>query len=510
MTTDKIDKKDKKDKRENEREIEAVKNADDAAVGNSAALPETDADASVKESTDEVDTTKNTSPELEDKSSAPLVDSGAAISDAAMNVETQHDIEENAPSQLEKESETESGREPLNETEAQPADANASREEVKQTKTRRKKVKTSQTDNTVRPWSAVLVSFLFIAVCLIVAGGLYGFWYGKTLIDGQRNEIAELQQQLTAAQISVNEKLQQARSQLQAEQNATQQQFQAADKSINDVLNDLDQRMIAQNKRLRSMSTTSREDWLLAEAEYLLKLANQRVLIEKNAEGAAALLTEADAILRDLGDPDLFAIRREVKKDLAALRLTEKIDVEGIYLSLVALAEQVENLPVNPTMQQQIEAMRPSNDDRIKELSNLDDQPWYKRFGEGVADFGEKLKDFFDVHHFEAKPTPMLPPNEASYLQQNLRMMIERAQLALLREQQDVYRQSLEQTKAWIEKYFPQSKKTQSFIAQIDSIEQENIVRNLPDITASLELLQGYIIDLHRVGDAKDDSRGQQ
>ncbi|VUD69136.1 Putative uroporphyrinogen-III C-methyltransferase [Thalassocella blandensis] len=349
------------------------------------------------------------------------------------------------------------------------------------------------------------VVFMFIVLCLAIAAGAYLMRYGKDLMAQQRGQISELQQQLGAAETRSAAALRQAKT----EQAAAIQGLQQANNELKQIISDLDQRLVAQNKRLRSMSTTSREDWLLAEAEYLLKLANQRVLIEKNAEGAAALLAEADAILRDLSDPDLFSIRREVKKDLAALRLTEKIDVEGIYLSLVAMAGQVESLPVNPTMQQQIESMQLSNDDRVKELSKLDDVPWYKKIGRGLSDFGEKLKSFFQVYSFDQKPTPLLPPNEAGFLQQNLRMMIERAQLALLREQQDVYRQSLEQTKDWIKTYFPNSKKAQNFVKQIESIEQENIVRSMPDISASLELLQGYIIDLHRVGDAKPDARGQ-
>ena len=41
----------------------------------------------------------------------------------------------------------------------------------------------------------------------------------------------------------------------------------------------LPQRLDSHNKRLLSLSSTSREDWLLAEAEYLLRLANQRLLM---------------------------------------------------------------------------------------------------------------------------------------------------------------------------------------------------------------------------------------
>ena len=67
-----------------------------------------------------------------------------------------------------------------------------------------------------------------------------------------------------------------------------QQKVAAAEARLEALVNDqrsalsqVDQRINAQQQRLINLSTTSREDWLLAEAEYLLRLANQRVLIER-------------------------------------------------------------------------------------------------------------------------------------------------------------------------------------------------------------------------------------
>ncbi len=345
--------------------------------------------------------------------------------------------------------------------------------------------------------------FLLFIISIVSGAGAYVVWQGQQELQEKQLVVEELSTRLQATETQLAQQMEK----LQAEQaQASTQLKQSVDQQvgqINAVVNDLDKRVIAQNKRLRSMSTTSREDWLLAEAEYLLKLANQRVLIEKNAEGAAALLTEADAILRDLGDPDLFAIRRAVKKDLAELRLTAKIDVEGIYLSLVALNGQVEKLPLYPTRAQRIDALESNNDKRVQELTTLNDLPWYKRIGKSLSNFVGGTKNLIRIYDVNEPPAPLLPPEQGVYLQQNLRMMIERCQLALLREQQEVYRQSLEQAQEWLKTYYPQSNKTVSFSQQLEELKTQNIVRYLPDITDSLELLQGYIIDLHRVGDAK-------
>src|SRR5690606_21247593 len=113
-----------------------------------------------------------------------------------------------------------------------------------------------------------------------------------------------------------------------------------------------EQRIEAQHKRLQGLSSTSREDWLLAEAEYLLRLANQRVLIEHSPSSADGLLTQADEILKNLDDPDLFSLRQAIAKDLASLRLIKEVDHEGLYFSIKALTEQIELLSLHPTRQE--------------------------------------------------------------------------------------------------------------------------------------------------------------
>src|SRR5690606_37845313 len=70
-----------------------------------------------------------------------------------------------------------------------------------------------------------------------------------------------------------------------------------------------------QAQRLRALSETTREDWLLAEAEYLLRLASQRILTERQTSNAITLMETADGILRDLDDSDLFAVRKALAAD---------------------------------------------------------------------------------------------------------------------------------------------------------------------------------------------------
>src|SRR5690606_16217521 len=140
----------------------------------------------------------------------------------------------------------------------------------------------------------------------------------------------QLQQQLRAREAEP----QQLREQLER---ALNQRLEQQARQQEQALTSLEERLENANRRLRAMSSTNREDWKLAEAEYLLRLANQRLLMERDGGNALALAQEVDQILRDLNDTDLFPVRRALARDITALKLADQVDREGLYLQLMAL-----------------------------------------------------------------------------------------------------------------------------------------------------------------------------
>lgn len=384
--------------------------------------------------------------------------------------------------------------------------------------TRNTKTAPSKTKSRTALW------FMLFMV-LVVFGALgYGAYYADQWLKNRDAETQALLEQLKQQQTLQSQNLNAIAQ--------SQSRFGDADKTLAAQLQQSEQRLAAaekrlalQNKRLLSMSTTSRDDWLLAEAQYLLKLANQRILIERSAAGADALLSEADGILRDLGDPDLFPLRQALAKDLAKVRLVEKIDLEGMYLQLQALSNSVEQLPVKPTWDQladngEIESLIAS--DEAADVESKDAVSTEQTQGEGMAQklwsktvegfgsFTGKMDDYIRVRHHDIAPEPMMSPQATMYLQQNLRLVLERAQLALLREQPEIYVSSLAQATLWLKKYYPNTQSRQAFVAQLDQLAATPIVQNLPDISPSLELLHTYIAELHQLKGVDSSAGGSQ
>ncbi|WP_045856061.1 uroporphyrinogen-III C-methyltransferase [Teredinibacter purpureus] len=350
------------------------------------------------------------------------------------------------------------------------------------------------------PWGLVILTVLVLVTMAAVSTiGWEGYRYLQ-LESGKSERITHLENSI-AAQDQRVAAIGQQRVQMMAEAN---QELRSAKERIAV----LEQRVVAQNRRLLSMSTITREDWLLAEAEYLLKLANQRILIERSVDGADALLSEADRILRDLADPDLYPLRKAVNNDLAALRLTQKIDLEGLYLSLNGLINQLGLLPLQPSRQDVLarvigDTITDSDTVILPPLVEESLDTWWLKLQASFAQFISAMGEYVRVRDHSVEAKALLAPDTAEYLQHNIRLILERAQLALLREQPKIYTQSLQQADAYILRYYPESKPASAFRAQLQRLASESIVITLPDITPSLELLHSYIEQLHSLKGAE-------
>lgn len=298
----------------------------------------------------------------------------------------------------------------------------------------------------------------------------------------------EIKQELSASLGNVNNRL----SNLQQVDTQNARELTEQDKKL-DLLQ---QRVDGQQKRLASMSTTSREDWLLAEAEYLLRLANQRVMLERSPQNAIALLEAADKIIVEVaggtGDADLFAIRQALARELAALKLVVPVDKEGVYLQLEALAEQVNTLPRVP-------GTTLGNSVATNDSSTDEQQGWWQRTKAELRAVAGVLDQYIKIEDVEAPPNPLVDGHIAQVVGLNLRIALEQAQVALLREDAKIYQQSMVKAEDLVKKYYIESDAEQQYLQQLETLSKKNVAPQMPDISNSLKLLHDYVQRLHRL-----------
>lgn len=220
------------------------------------------------------------------------------------------------------------------------------------------------------------------------------------------------------------------------------------------------------------------EDWLWTESEYLLRLANQKMQLEGDTESALLLLTTVDSMLSDATAPALFRVREAIAAEILAVRSVEAIDTAGLYASLSSLGAMVDQLSLRNALVQNYNA-------RLEQQqANVGTDTGF------VARSVDLLRSVFVWQRWDVAPEALLPPQQEAVLKQNLRLMLEQAQLALLAEEEAAYRSSLTRGSEWVARYFViDNGAGRTLREEMDRLAQANIVQSRPDISGSLEAL---------------------
>jgi len=234
-----------------------------------------------------------------------------------------------------------------------------------------------------------------------------------------------------------------------------------------------EQGLISSLNKVANATPPSQQQWKLAEVEYLLRIANHRVLMEADAKGALQVLSTADAILQELDDFGLHGVRAQLADEMLSLKQVRAEDLQGLFLRLEALKRQLDELPL-----------------RIPEFRASSEPSQAASSGGVLESLSKKLAEYVQIRRLQTPVKPLLGPDETMYLELNLRLMLERAQLAALRQQQEVYEQSLSSAQEWLEQYLdPQSTEVAALVEEIDGLLGADLSRELPDISGSLRSL---------------------
>lgn len=256
----------------------------------------------------------------------------------------------------------------------------------------------------------------------------------------------------------------------------------------------MEERVAGVVAELQQQLGTSSEDWLLAEAEYLLRLANQRVAMEDDAAGAIRLFQAADQIIREAEGVIGFELRKAIAKDIAALRGVSSADVQGIFVELGAVAEQIDRLE-----QKRLTYVAPVFDATDQVTA---EQGAMGRILAFLSRIGSRLATLVDYRNDGESIKPILPPEEEYYLKQNLALKIQLAQLGLLRGNQEIYSQSLSDAVSWIDTNFnAESAITISARESLSRLAVIEISRNLPEVSGSLREIRKLMAQFHQAAD---------
>ncbi|SUH68633.1 uroporphyrinogen III methylase [Salmonella enterica subsp. enterica serovar Madelia] len=235
-------------------------------------------------------------------------------------------------------------------------------------------------------------------------------------------------------------------------------------------------------QKVATISGSDAKTWLLAQADFLVKLAGRKLWSDQDVTTAAALLKSADASLADMNDPSLITARRAITDDIASLSSVAQIDYDGIILKLNQLSNQIDNLRLadNDT------DGSPMDSDSSELSSSLSE--WRVNLQKSWQNF---MDSFITIRRRDDTAVPLLAPNQDVYLRENIRSRLLVAAQAVPRHQEETYRQALDNVSTWVRAYYDtDDAATKAFLEEVDKLSQQNITMDLPETLESQAILE--------------------
>ncbi len=329
-----------------------------------------------------------------------------------------------------------------------------------------------------------------LALVMVAAGLFLGYRYWSQM-EQTLVQLDSALKQANQEQAGLAEQLRQAQQAADKQQQAIARQEQALSEQHQRLLAAKEESKRSGEQLYHSLSEIQTRlggketQWRVAEAEYLLRVANHRLNLMADPQTALEALKAADERLSATGDPGWAPVRDLMAREITALTALPKVDQAGISAELTALAEQVDRLPLQNEGIPMLAAQTTAGDETALvakdgfDLQQLLDDLWLG------------FKSMMVIRHHDKPVSAMLPPEQRYFLIQNLRLKLEAAKAALMGRNQSLYADNLQAAANWAAAYFEADDPGVSgFREQIEALAQRNVAPALPDISASLRELQ--------------------
>jgi len=222
-----------------------------------------------------------------------------------------------------------------------------------------------------------------------------------------------------------------------------------------------------------------RDQWALAEIEQVLLTAAQQLQLAGNVKAAIIALEGADTRLQRLNKPQFTTLRRAIAADLANLRAVPSLDEVGASARIEALVAHVPDWPLASA-----QASEAAPAPRTSGSGNLGQELWVE------------LKRLVQIRRLDGNEALLLPPEQAYFLRENLRLRLLSARLALLAHDQAAFQTDLRAVAGMLTRYFnTRDAGVADAMKEIKRLTSLQIATKLPGIDASMAALDAYKVN---------------
>jgi uroporphyrin-3 C-methyltransferase len=322
----------------------------------------------------------------------------------------------------------------------------------------------------------------------VIAGSVAaGVWHIVKLQSDVAQKINE--QEETAAALDAAEQ-QSAQTRLQLEQQLLDLQRQ---------LNQLQQAQIEQTQReqglradfdtrmnaLQQTVLGRAQNMQLDEVEALLRRANAQSRSEATRDEALAMMHRAgrqlEGLQQSMNDPALTAILQGLKSDYDALNAHPRLDSATLTQELQRISDQIPALPLPTEMLKQIES---SQDNAEMPQDWKDWRAW-------LSLLGHELKSLVRIRNLEDGLRPQLMAEDRFLLDQQIRLRLEQARLALLQRDAQAWSETLRSAQSSLHDYYDlNAKSVEDTLMALDALARTSFPDAAPTSPALQSLQQ--------------------
>jgi len=357
-------------------------------------------------------------------------------------------------------------------------DTDASSTKAKATKPANAKLaksKSTPVENKTRTSKLGAIALLF---SLIAIGGGIGHyvWQQQQL----KLQLSQQQQSNLQAQDALSEQVLAKVSQtLSLQEKANQQKIANLVKNIQAENQAQVEQLLATVNRLEQKQPS---DWLIHEAEYLIRIAARTMWLERDTHAAIGLLSDANSRLQELNDPKYLPVRKVIFQDIESLKLMPTLATDDVVLALMALTQQVNNLPLA-----MVHIPQDNTTEQSLALSD-DTADWQENLNKSWQNF---KNTFFQIRYKKGSVEPLMSPQHQQHLKQNLALKIQLALWAATEQKQAIYLTALNDIQQWLNEYFDMKEiVNQAFLQRINTLKEQKISFDYPSSLASLQALR--------------------
>ncbi len=228
----------------------------------------------------------------------------------------------------------------------------------------------------------------------------------------------------------------------------------------------------------------------LAEVDYLLRLADTKLKLERNVPAARLALDTAQQRLKAVEESALASVQTMLGEVIGSLRGVQMPDFSGLAHKLVEMEKQIGDLPVK------IDSGVPDIKNRVKPTANVAvsedaERSWWDRTGEAVWN---QFKGIVVIRRMRSDAPPLIAMEDEFFLRQNLRLELESMRMALLRGDAQSYQDSHELVDTWLNTYFDvQDSRVTAFQNELKALKTVQFNVYIPDLTGLNQAFQEAI-----------------